>query len=95
MATQAETQHGWSLAKAKDWLSIAAAAVVVGGGLWGIVHFSVSAAIAPLRSDIKAIDKRVERLERQGERHGEILSEVRERLTRVETMLLERDKETP
>ena len=95
MAIQAETQHGWNLAKVKDWLLIAAAAVVVGCGLWGVVHFSVSAAIAPLHSDIKAIDKRVERLERQGERHGEILSEVRERLTRVETILLERDKETP
>ena len=82
MATQAETQHGLNLAKTRDWLAIAAAVAVVIGALGAGIQWAVSSAVAPLVV-------RLDRIEGQ----LEILPELRERLTRVETILLERDKE--
>ena len=41
------------------------------------------------------LDKRMDRMESRLDNHSGILAELRERLTRVETILLERDKETP
>ena len=84
MAAQAETQRGLNLAKMRDWLAIAAAVAVVVGALGTGIQWAVSSAVAPL----------VVRLDRM-ERQLEILPEIRERLTRVETILLERDKEAP
>ena len=84
MAAQAETQRGLNLAKMRDWLAIAAAVAVVVGALGTGIQWAVSSAVAPL----------VVRLDRM-ERQLEILPEIRERLTRVETILLERGKEAP
>ena len=82
MAAQAETQRGLNLAKTRDWLAIAAAVAVVVGALATGIQWAVSSAVAPLVV-------RLDRIENQ----LEILPELRERLTRVETILLERDKE--
>ena len=82
MAAQAETQRGLNLAKTRDWLAIAAAVAVVVGALGTGIQWAVSSAVAPLAV-------RLDRIENQ----LEILPELRERLTRVETILLERNKE--
>lgn len=102
MATQAETQHGLNLAKTRDWLAIAAAVAVVIGALATGINWAVSSAVAPLHTELRGInermdrmDNRLERIETQVDNHSGILAELRERLTRVETILLERDKETP
>ena len=102
MATQAETQRGLNLAKTRDWLAIAAAVAVVIGALATGIQWAVSSAVAPLYTEMRGIsermdrmDNRLERIETQGDNHSEILAELRERLTRVETILLERNKETP
>ena len=91
MATQAETQRGLNLAKTRDWLAIAAAIAVVIGALATGIQWAVSSAVAPLLTEVRSIQDRMDRVENQ----LEILPELRERLTRVETILLERDKETP
>ena len=91
MATQAETQHGLNLAKTRDWLAIAAAIAVVIGALATGIQWAVSSAVAPLLAEVRSIQDRMDRVEKQ----LEILPELRERLTRLETILLERDKETP
>ena len=91
MATQAETQRGLNLAKTRDWLAIAAAIAVVVGALATGIQWAVSSAIAPLHAEFRSIQDRMGRIENQ----LEILPELRERLTRLETILLERDKETP
>ena len=102
MATQAETQGGLNLAKARDWLAIAAAIAVVIGALATGINWAVSSAVAPLYAEMRGInermdrmDNRLARIEAQVDNHSGILAELRERLTRVETVLLERDKETP
>ena len=82
MAAQAETQRGLNLAKTRDWLAIAAAVAVVVGALATGIQWAVSSAVAPLVV-------RLDRIENQ----LDILPELRERLTRVETILLERNKE--
>ena len=41
------------------------------------------------------MDKRLERIETQIDNHSVVLAEVRERLARVETILLERGGEAP
>ena len=91
MATQAETQRGLSLAKTRDWLAIAAAIAVVVGALATGIQWAVSSAVAPVLAEVRSLQDRMDRMETQ----LEILPELRERLTRVETILLERDKETP
>ena len=91
MATQSETQRGLNLAKTRDWLAIAAAIAVVVGALATGIQWAVSSAIAPLHAEVRSIQDRMGRIENQ----LEILPELRERLTRLETILLERDKETP
>ena len=83
MATQAETQRGLNLAKTRDWLAIAAAVAVVVGALATGIQWAVSSAVAPLVVRLDRIEDQLE-----------ILPELRERLTRVETILLERDKPT-
>ena len=88
MATQAETQRGLNLARARDWLAIMAAVAVVVGALGAGIQWAVSSAVAPL-------GVRLDRIESQLDNHSGILAELRERLTRVETILLERNKETP
>ena len=95
MATQAETQRGLSLAKTRDWLTIAAAIAVVVGALATGNNWAVSSAVAPLHAGLRGISERLERIETQVDNHSGILAELRERLTRVETILLERDNETP
>ena len=95
MATQAETQGGLNLAKTRDWLAIAAAIAVVIGALATGINWAVSSAVAPLYAELRGINERLERIETQVDNHSGILAELRERLTRVETILLERDKETP
>ena len=102
MATQAETQRGFNLAKARDWLAIAAAVAVVVGALAAGIQWAVSSAVAPLYAEMRGIsdrldgmDKRMERIETKLDNHSGILTELRERLTRVETILLERGKEAP
>ena len=105
MAAQAETQRGLNLAKTRDWLAIAAAVAVVVGALAAGMQWAVSSAVAPLYAEMRGLnsrmdglgnrmdglDKRMDRIESQ----LEILPEIRERLTRLETILLERDKEAP
>ena len=86
MATQVETQRGLSLAKTRDWLAIVAAVAVVIGALGTGIQWAVSSAVAPLAV-------RLDRIESQLDSHSGILVELRERLTRVETILLERDNE--
>ena len=102
MAAQAETQRGLNLAKTRDWLAIAAAVAVVIGALAAGMQWAVSSAVAPLYAEMRGIndrmdglDKRMDRMESQLDNHSGILAELRERLTRVETILLERDKEAP
>ncbi len=102
MATQAETQGGLNLAKTRDWLAIVAAVAVVIGALATGINWAVSSAVAPLYAELRGInermdrmDNRLARIEAQVDNHSGILAELRERLTRVETILLERDKETP
>ena len=93
MAAQIESERGLSLAKAKDWMTLAAAVVVVAGGLTAAVQWTVSASIAPLRADVRAVHERLDvldaRMDRM-EKRLDVLPEIRERLTRVETLLLER-----
>ena len=95
MATQAETQRGLSLAKTRDWLAIAAAVAVVVGALAAGMQWAVSSAVAPLYAEMRGMNERLERIEVQVDNHSGILAELRERLTRVETILLERDKQAP
>ena len=105
MATQAETQRGLNLAKTKDWLAIAAAVAVVIGALAAGIQWAVSSAVAPLYAEMRGINSRVdglvERMDRMDSRMDriesqlEILPEIRERLTRLETILLERGKDAP
>ncbi len=95
MATQAETQRGLNLAKTRDWLAIAAAVAVVVGALAAGIQWAVSSAVAPLYAEMRGISDRLERIETQIDNHSGILAELRERLTRVETILLERGKEAP
>ena len=95
MATQAETQGGLNLAKTRDWLAIVAAVAVVIGALATGINWAVSSAVAPLHAEMRGINERLERIGAQVDNHSGILAELRERLTRVETILLERDKETP
>ena len=105
MATQAETPRGLNLAKARDWLAIAAAVAVVIGALATSIQWAVSSAVAPLYAEIRGINSRMDGLDKRMDGIGsrmdriesylEILPEIRERLARLETILLERDKETP
>ena len=102
MATQAETQRGLNLARARDWLAIMAAVAVVVGALATGIQWAVSSAVAPLYAEMRGfnnrmdgLDVRMDRMESQLDNHSGILAELRERLTRVETILLERDKEAP
>lgn len=102
MATQAETQSSLNLAKTRDWLTVAAAVAVVIGALAAGIQWAVSSAVAPLYAEMRGIngrmdglDNRMDRIETQLDNHSGILAELRERLTRVETILLERDKEAP
>ena len=98
MAAQAETQRGLNLAKTRDWLAIAAAVAVVVGALAAGIQWAVSSAVAPLYAEMRGINSRMDGLEKRMDRMEsqlEILPEIRERLTRLETILLERDKEAP
>ncbi len=98
MAAQAETQRGLNLAKTRDWLAIAAAVAVVVGALAAGMQWAVSSAVAPLYAEIRGITSRIDGLDNRMDRMEkqlEILPEIRERLTRLETILLERDKEAP
>jgi len=102
MAAQAETQRGLNLAKARDWLAIAAAVAVVIGALATSIQWAVSSAVAPLYAEMRGLnsrmdglDKRMDRMESQLDNHSGILAELRERLTRIETILLERGKASP
>ena len=95
MATQAETQRGLNLTKTRDWLAIAAAVAVVVGALAAGMQWAVSSAVAPLYAEMRGITDRMDRMESQLDNHSGILTDLRERLTRVETILLERGKEAP
>ena len=109
MAAQAEPQRGLNLAKTRDWLAIAAAIAVVIGALATSIQWAVSSAVAPLYAEMRGLnsrmdgldkrmdglDKRMDRMESRFDNHSGILAELRERLTRVETILLERGKEAP
>ena len=98
MATQAEAQRGLNLAKMRDWLAIAAAIAVVVGALATGIQWAVSSAVAPLLAEVRSIQDRMDRMDDRMDRMEnqlEILPELRERLTRLETILLERDKKTP
>ena len=102
MATQAETQRGLNLTKTRDWLAIAAAVAVVVGALAAGMQWAVSSAVAPLYAEMRGLnnrmdglDKRLERIEIQLDNHSGIFAELRERLTRVETILFEREKGAP
>jgi len=95
MATQAETQSGLNLAKTRDWLAIAAAIAVVIGALAAGMQWAVSSAVAPLFTEVRSLQDRMDRMETHLDNHSGILAELRERLTRVETILLERDEKAP
>ena len=95
MAAQAETQRGLNLAKTRGWLAIAAAVAVVVGALAAGIQWAVSSAVAPLYAEMRGINERLKRIETQVDKHSGILAELRERLTRVETILLERDEKAP
>lgn len=99
---ETETQCGLNLAKTRNWLAIAAAVAVVIGALAAGIQWAVSSAVAPLYAEMRGInnrmdgmDKRMERIETQLDNHSGILAELRERLTQVEMILLERDREAP
>ena len=98
MATQAEAGRGLSLAKTRDWLAVAAAVAVVIGALAAGMQWAVSSAVAPLYAEIRGIDNRLNGIDNRMDRienQLEILPELRERLTRLETILLERDRDAP
>ena len=86
-------------------MAIAAAVAVVIGALAAGIQWAVSSAIAPLYAEMRGINDRIDgldkRMDRMDSRMGrmesqlEILPELRERLTRLETILLERDREAP
>ena len=105
MATHAETQRGLNLAKTRDWLAIAAAVAVVVGALATGIQWAVSSAVAPLitevrslRSEVHGLQNRMGRMDKHMDRVEDqlgILPELRERLTRVETILLERGGGVP
>ena len=102
MATHAETPRRLNLAKTRDWLAIAAAVAVVVGALPAGMQWAVSSAVAPLYAEMRGVndrmgrmDKRLERIEIQIGNQSGVLAELRERLTRVETILLERGEGAP
>jgi len=87
-----------SLAKTRDWLAVAAAVAVVVGALATGIQWAVSSAVAPLLAGVRSLQDRMDRMDNRMDRMEnklEILPELRERLTRLETILLERDNETP
>ena len=87
------SQRSSSLAKTRDWLAIAAAVAVVVGALATGIQWAVSSAVAPLLAEVRSLQVEVrglrDRMDRM-EAQLEILPELRERLTRVETILLGR-----
>ena len=105
MATHVETQRGSNLAKTRDWLAIAAAVAVVVGALAAGIQWAVSSAVAPLitevrslRSEVHGLQNRMDRMDKRMDRIDDqlgILPELRERLARVETILLERGDGVP
>ena len=87
-----------TLARTRDGLVIAAAIAVVVGALATGIQWAVSSAVAPLLAEVRSLQAEVRSLQDRMDRMEtqlEILPELRERLTRVEAILLERDKETP
>ena len=97
MVAQAEAGRTTNLAKIKEWLAIASVIVVVAGGILG----GMKLIIAPLQTDIRAIhgrldrmDGRLQRMEDETKAVRSDMADLRERLTRVET-LLERDTAGP
>ncbi|MDE0207187.1 MAG: hypothetical protein OXP66_14325 [Candidatus Tectomicrobia bacterium] len=95
MATQAEAGRGLSLKEARDGLLLVASIAVVVGALAIGIQWVVSSAVAPLYAELRVIDNRLDGIETKLDKHSGILAELRERLTRIETILLERDKEAP
>jgi hypothetical protein len=79
------------LAKLKEWLTLASVSVViVAGGLGGVqrvVSTAVQTAIAPLQADIRAMNGRLDRMGDRMTRMEASIVDIRERLTRVETLL--------
>ena len=62
------------------------------------MQWAVSSAVAPLYAEIRGIDNRLNGIDNRMDRienQLEILPELRERLTRLETILLERDRDAP
>ena len=103
MAAQVETKSAaWM--QIKEWLMLAGLVIVVIGGLAGTVKL----VIAPLERDVRAIHGRLDRMHDEFKSVDDefkavrediaaihaALADVRERLTRLET-LLERDAPPP
>jgi hypothetical protein len=94
-----------TLTKIKEWLTLASVIVVVVGGMAGGLLGGMKLVIAPLHADIRAIHGRMDRMDgrmQQMEKgmanefkavHSD-LADIRERLTRVAT-LLERQTDQP
>lgn len=109
MVAKAETRRSPTLAQLREWLTLIGAVVVVLGGLLGGVRLVV----APLYTEMQAINGRLDRMEaeiRAGREETTALREdvqneskavradiaaLSERLTRVETLLEQRDGVKP
>lgn len=105
MVAEAETRRSPTLAQLREWLTLIGAVVVVLGGLLGGVRLVV----APLYTEIQAVNGRLDRMEAEIRAGREETTALRadvqneskavradiaalsERLTRVETLLEQRD----
>jgi type VI protein secretion system component VasK len=91
MGEQVEPNRPTSLTKLKDWATIGASIAVVLVALVGGMQWVVSSTIAPIVERLVQIDNRVQQLEKvvQDEFRAvhDDTSVLRERLTRVETLL--------
>ena len=90
MAAEVESGRMVSVAKIKEWLTLASLVVVVLGGMLG----GMKLAVAPLHKEIQAINGRLDRMDARMDRmegsitglYGE-MADIRERLRRLETLI--------
>ena len=90
MAAEVESGRMLSVAKVKEWLTLASIVVVVLGGLLGGMRLVV----APLHAELRAINGRLDRMDGRLDRmegsitglYGE-MADIRERLRRLETLI--------
>ena len=98
MVANTEARRSPTLGQLREWLTLIGAVVVVLGGLLGGVRLVV----APLHTEIQAVNGRLDRMETEIRGGREELKAIRadiaalsERLTRVEILLEQRGGESP